>query len=85
MIKFYPHKPGYFDDHGDPIELEHIAYIQLHVDISPFDPIYKIPHAAVYSPFEYKLVHLVDDELITLGYVEDGRDLELPILEIDND
>lgn len=78
MIKFYPHKPGYFDDHGEPLELTHIAEIQLHIDISPFIPIYKIPYPSVYRPYEYKIVSFVNEQLITLGYIDDGRNINLP-------
>jgi len=84
VIKFYTHKPGYFDDHGECYELEHISCIQLYVDISPFAPIYKVPYPSVYRPYEYKLVAEINDELAIIGYVEDGRDLELPIWK-DND
>lgn len=77
MIKFYPHKPGYFDDHGDVIELEHISDIQLYIDVSPYVCLYKIPYPSVYRPYEYKLVTLGHDDLLVIGYIEDGRDLEL--------
>lgn len=82
-MKFFTHKPGYFDDHGDAVELDHIAQIQLYVDISPFAPLYKVPYPSVYRPYECKLVSVVNNELVIIGYVEDCRNLDLPILEKD--